>query len=465
MKQNHKRIATGGIVLAIVGAVVVGAFGLHKRRDSADTARVIDPRVSELLDVSKIGHVPIRPENNAFDHYRRASLQLSPMSEAARKQNSESCRTGCSGGWQAIGADLRGWLELNRASLNHFREGSDCNEAVYCQPAEQTITDSMEVLRNLNEMRTLVELEILRLEADGDFGAAWSWCRALLRASRHSGLHGEFAERLVGKKLHECAVRSVVRWASFPEVTVAMLRVALHECRLIYEQTVAPSGPISIEYLIRMKCLSDQNGVAVVDQAASILEQSQETVDRSTEPAASIAALPLVFTNWLTQCDLPRHARHPVSLGRITLFQSEPGDGIGMEAFEQRLKPAFIVQTLGPNVMQFLDALDRELAGQRLMETALLTQIRLRESGSLPAKLEELIGTDLDELPVDPFAPGEHLHYRRNWTDAKTAKIWSIGSDEKDDDGLIDITSTNDLTGDIIVHVGYIEDLESTASP
>jgi type II secretory pathway pseudopilin PulG len=161
----------------------------------------------------------------------------------------------------------------------------------------------------------------------------------------------------------------------------------------------------------------------------------------------------LIFTNWLSQCDRPRRSRMPFAEDAEALFTPDPNDSPppgGLATFEinrwlQRTRFAMVIL---PASLQIVDANDREQARLRLLEAVLALQLYHRERGHYPDSLENLVGSGLDELPVDPFGPGEPVHYRQADQPADGFTVWSIGPDAVDDEGRVDLNNDG-KTGDI----------------
>jgi hypothetical protein len=59
---------------------------------------------------------------------------------------------------------------------------------------------------------------------------------------------------------------------------------------------------------------------------------------------------------------------------------------------------------------------------------------RLEYAGAFPSKLEDLVPTYLDGVPLDPFT-GDPISY-----DPKAARIWCMGEDGKTDATLVPAT-------------------------
>lgn len=67
-----------------------------------------------------------------------------------------------------------------------------------------------------------------------------------------------------------------------------------------------------------------------------------------------------------------------------------------------------------------------------LLMTALALRVYRLEKGAYPQKLNALVPSYLQAIPTDPYGAGEALRYQKKGADYK---LWSIGTDGKDDGG------------------------------
>ena len=413
-----------------------------------------DAELPEPVDAASIGHVPVAPGDNAFEFYRRASLLVEKMNPSAVEQHNDAA---LDGGWEAIGPDLRAWLEQHRQVLDLFRSGSECNQAVYCQPADLTLTTDMKVPQEMRQMVRLAQLESIRLLDAGDPDAAWQWCRAIIRASRHVGLHGAVLERLVGHAFHAVGCQQTLRWATDPRVDLRMLRTALDEIRSDYAQTAPMSRTLKIEYLLTLRTMRDQTITTqlIHDDFRGVAGDADTLRRLADEPAISIRSAKLAFANWIYYCDLPRPHRPTTVSGDFGLFQSKPegppgSQEIGPEEIDALLERTLLAKKMLSVVKIFIESGDRETAKQGLVELSLAAQCHYREYGAFPDTIQPLAETYFAELPIDPFGHGDPLHYRLEPA-ANGVTLWSIGPDEIDNDGKVNYFKLG--YGDMIYHV------------
>ncbi|MGQ0635010.1 MAG: hypothetical protein ACT4QC_10395 [Planctomycetaceae bacterium] len=412
------------------------------------------PDIPEPFDLEAVGHVDVKPEENAFELYAVAADKQQPMPTAL----ADNYDLAVEQGWSLASDELRDWLDRNRPALEMFRQASERPEAVYYQPEELSFDSRFDLLGQLRVFARLVRLETLRLEDAGDVEGAWEWHRALLRSGRHTGWHGGLTERLIGAALYAMGNEGVRRWAGRADVDAAPLRAALGEIRSIHRLTVPPSGPLKVDYLATQRLLNDPTAfrqkLPTAPAQRALFDHPVVLYFRG-EPEITRRLARLAWTNWLAQCDLPRPERVATVPGSAELFQiSAPPPGtMPPEQVEQRLSQSSRAQYLICATGQFLKAHDREQMRQAMLELALCLQIYHREHGEFPAALEALIGDDLQELPVDPFGKGEPIHYRREIDPAEGVTLWSIGPKGEVDEACLDVPEQNWTAQEYVVRM------------
>jgi len=411
------------------------------------------PDIKEPFDLDKFGHVDVAPEDNAFELYRAASAKLVSQTNASRTDAVDAVLYG---GWLKSSEELRDWLEENREALELFRQASERPEAVYFQPAEKTIVSPQLVVSN--HLRTLAQLaclEAARLEANAKPAAAWTWLSALLRASRHSGSHGCTVERMVGITMHRYAYAAIVIWAANPRLAVADLRHVLADVRKIHARTVPASETLKVEYLITRKNYADLN-LFSRDLDFPWYIANSFVMYPMGEPEMGRRLTKMIWTNWLLECDRPRHLRRPDAAGTARLYALDHDvasieGGLSNARIESCLKRSVLGKHFLIPPQDFIIWHDCEAAKQRILEVALALLIYFHEHAGFPETLEQLVGHGLDEVPVDPFGTGESIRYRREPLAADGVTIWSIGSDGVDDDASFPSNKSRaDDRGDIL---------------
>ncbi len=423
------------------------------------------PDITEPFDLEKFGHVEIAPEQNAFELYRAASEKLVSETNDVRK---DALFDVIKGGWSKCPDEVRSWLEENRDALELFREGSERPEAVYFQPAEKTCVTQLVVTNRLRTLAQLACLEASRVEANMKPAAAWKWLSAVHRASRHSGMHGDTVERMVGISMYNWAYRATVHWAANPRLTGADLRQVLADVREIHARTVPASETLMAEYLISRKYYAD------VSLFARDLDFPWYIANRCVmyplaEPELGRRLTKMIWTNWLSQCDRPRHLRAPIAAGQAGLYAVDSGapplkTGLPIARIESCLERSVLGKYFLRVPPEFVVCHDGEIARQLLLEVTLTLQIYFHEHAAYPDSLEQIVRHGLDEVPADPFGNGEPIRYRRERNAADGVTIWSIGPDGIDEGGgeyFADKDNRKDDRGDITCRVRPPQLLES----
>ena len=201
------------------------------------------PDVPEPFDAEAFAHASVPDDQNAFDLYRQASERLEPLGAELADNYAGAMKKG----WRELPDAYREWLERNRELLAIYRAGSERPDALYVQPGELMWDTQLPVTCSLGDLSRLAELEALRLEAQEDCSAAWTWYRAILMSGRHSGRHGGLVERMVGCTIYGRAAWPIARWASLSGVDAAMLRAALAEVRDVYAMTPCTSETLKAD--------------------------------------------------------------------------------------------------------------------------------------------------------------------------------------------------------------------------
>ncbi len=414
------------------------------------------PDIPPPFDVEKYGTVQITPEDNAYEHYTKASALLIGTTGLNDGEYDKALEEG----WSGASEGVRKWVEDNRPALELWRKGTAAPDALFCQPKDQRFDTLSDELNDFREFARLAMLEGSRLEGEGKPEAAWKMYRAMFRSSRHCGRNGVIIERLVGIGTLVIAAESIEKWAANPDVDAAMLRQALSEISEDYEMTSPTSTGFQGEYFMILNYLDDPNlpsifmnewgswgvgGNPIVAELPVGL-----TFFLFNEPELSRRVINHVFANWLAQVDNPRHARTPQHAGHLELYDPEPGAKTGSlnpMKLEESVRNSLVARLMLPALLQFEAVVSREQARQACLTVILAAQAYQRAHGEFPETMKPLQDGYLDVLPADPFgAAGETIHYRR---DGDRAVVWSIDENQADDLGDVKYVSGSGEPGDI----------------
>jgi hypothetical protein len=435
------------------------------------------PDIGEPFDVKRHASLSIPEDANAFTAYRAAANDLSsgqivernPLRERAARKSLEQAEKL---GWSAANEDVRKWLERNRGALLRWREGTERQEGVEIQPAEMTPETLLPVTDRLRDLLRLALLEAARLSETGKSQEAWSWYRAALRCSRHSGMHAGIICRLVGADLHRRCAAAILHWAARPDVTADELRRALEETIAIYGMTLPLSDCIRTEYISSYAAPDGQFDEElpgtewIVTKHINLGERLLLNLTGSTERMRRIGKL--MYANWLSQADRPRYARTPVVSRLLWLYALSPSatphpklypPGFIAACFfstEVELKRLHLPSpSFAPAVRELFQTIDAEQTEQSALELALALELYHRGHGEFPSTLAPLQQGYLKQIPADPFGQGGPMHYRREAAAGGGATVWSVGFDGIDQQGkpTPDPQGRGDETGDLVFHV------------
>ena len=418
------------------------------------------PSVAEPFDVASFEEVQVAPEDNAWFPYRQAARQVVPMSTAAKEEYDNTFEEGAA----AIGESLTGAIRSNQTALNLFLEGSK-RTGFQRTRDEASAIQSDDINSSLRELVRLTEAQALILLQAGDVESAWDHLHANLRCGRHLGQNSDSNGRLIGRAFHVCGIRRIARWAESPLVDTPLLRRALDDIRATYAMTPPISTALKFDYLY---CRSICNTPALQDSGMNQqnLRNRLEWEGRwfLGEPELSRTVLRAAFSNWLSECDRlpcqrsPRtdwglFSRAPVATGSASM--------ISADAIDHLILRSLVARPLVCTEPYVFTSLDSEVAWQAILELLLATQIHYRETGAFPASADELVGTTLDALPIDPFGLDPTgrvvpIGYRREAESEDGATIWSIGPDGIDDAGKLKYPASigrDSERGDVLITI------------
>ena len=211
------RLFAWGVMIAL--ATFTGVF-VWRVRSAGELPDLGDP-----FDVAAARQpVVIADRDNAYVAYAAARIDTAvvpdEIGEAAWKADEDALR------WSKANSASLELVEKYRWALEILREGSQRTDAMYHQPGEYSVHTVLGLMQEVFIHNALAGLEGSRLEEQGKMAEAWVWYHAMLRSSRMVGRHAGLVERRYGAKMHELAVKRILRWAADPRVDAAMLRRA-----------------------------------------------------------------------------------------------------------------------------------------------------------------------------------------------------------------------------------------------
>jgi hypothetical protein len=406
--HHHRRLVATACLGLI--ALMIAGFSWH-----ATSLRGI-PDIGEPFDVAAFSAVKVADEDNAYVLYRQAAAKVVDTGHLNGNLKLD---------WATAPEIEKRWLEENREALQIWRLGTERPDSSLIDPAELTFDTNLEILQVLRDFCRLAQLEGSRLEAAGDYRAAWGWYRAILRSSRHCGRRGTMIERLVGVAIYWTAAFRITNWARNPKVDAASLREALTEIQAIDLMTPPTSDTVKCEYLSFIQTMErpgvfrkllkgleipyGPNGVKIPDGAewktgARSWLEFQAFYKR--EPERSRRLFRLVAANWLESCDLPKSRRPPMLADRPLFSVPAAPEHLSAEALRDWIESTIILKSFMPAGGAMFNAVDRERGRQAQLVVDVASQLYQREHGDEPDDPAQLVGPYLKSLP-EGYAPAE----------------------------------------------------------
>jgi hypothetical protein len=416
--RGRRRLALALLYLAILAVAGLFAWWALSLRGLPD--------VGDPFDVAAFGTVRLPDDQNAFVLYRQAVAQL----KRANIRMS-SGRNTPSDDWATADDAMRRWVLDNREALATWLRATRRPDALLVQPGQMTIATNLDVVQALRDFARLALLEGSRRAQAGDPSAAAELYAALLRSSRHAGMHGAVIQRLIGAAILRLAVHRVTAWAEDPRVNAEALRRVLADAIAAEAMTPPTSEIFKVEYLALRNELDRPGPVSAGAlrefQAGSALGEFQDwtaylpggmplRLFLLREPERSRRVVRLLFANWLAYVDRPPAQRQPAAIAApgarpalnpfpFPFYQGDPD----APASSRALSPQELGRWFGTTIYArlLLPALEsaRSAAGGdrgqlRTLQVILAEQLYRRDhGGAAPKSLGALVGRYVPALP------------------------------------------------------------------
>jgi hypothetical protein len=347
--------------------------------------------------------------------------------------------------WSKAGLDVRAFVQEKGDALEVWRQASERPEAIYHQPGELAIDTLLPIAQDISILGRLAGLEGSRREENGEMSAAWKWYRAMLRSSRHVGMHGVVVERMIGARMHEMAAVRILHWAADPRADIRFLHQALDDVVAADAMTAPLSRALKLEYLMSLRDLKELrvlvsdipmpggwNGWLEQLVAASGAKPQIQRVrlQATNDVERSQRAIRLLYANLLAQADKPASDRVAIAIAKPTIiFAADPSAppaarAVAPEVLDQAIDRAAFAQAavrpppdLAPGGISLMNApfdpkslLAREPRRRAVLIVKLAAELFRREQGHAPATAAALSGRYLKKLPEgikddDPIPP------------------------------------------------------------
>jgi hypothetical protein len=378
------------------------------------------PDIGEPFDVVKFGTVDVPDADNAMILYREAGKEL--IAPSATDYKVASSKAWDYHSWATADPEVRRWAMDNRPALDVWLKATERSNSLLFQPQD---VENQSILGTIYLIRDLLHpamLEVSRLEGNDDVAGVWKLHRAMVRSSRHAGMHGGAMQRLVGHDILMRARPGVQRWIDNPSVTPAMLCQAIADIEVCKAMTSPNSEMVRSEYFMGRSFLND-SGIWRHHQLGG-LEGNQEWFNHISfapetrhflmrEPERSRRVLCLITAGVLAQCDRPRSSRPPIVSRKYAIYDvnrftpSSVGALTPNELTEWAERLTFM-STMGNLSGPVLARVDAETG---IFDTFLLRMAERAyeiEHGKPPKTYADLLGPYLKTLP-EGFEPIDHI--------------------------------------------------------
>jgi len=406
-----------GLAVAFIAVLVIWIGGIRNLEGLPDVGDPFDVAEARLP-------VVLSDDDNAYVLYALAKRTPSQFPEALRRVDFRKLT------WSKSGDAVRDFVEKNRPALETLREGSARPHALYHQPGEMAIDTILPVVQEVSMLTGLAGIEGSRHEEAGAMDEAWSWYRAMLRASRHVGEHGVLIERMVGASMHEKAARRIIHWAADPRVDAGRLRRALADTLAADAMTPPLSEALKLDYLIELRDVIELRVMVseipmpggrfgwieqMVKSSGAKVPIQRMRLHATNDVARSQRALRLLYANWLAQVDKLAANRAPIAIRKpILIYASDPtaapaARAVAPEVLDKAIDRTSLAREMfrpddprssrDPSPWEGDGPLAREPRRRSVLIVKLAAELYRREHGQPPATAGSLLGPYLKALP------------------------------------------------------------------
>jgi hypothetical protein len=363
------------------------------------------PATGHPFDLHELLARDIPEDENAFTYYREATRGITPFHQL--QGSTERVYE-----WDKADPQVRTWVNESNQAMEIWKQGAEKSKAMYHPPRALNYATALPVTQTLRDLAHLALLEGSRLEGEGDMQGAWTWYRALLRCSRHSGQNGCQVERFTGLALHGLAAERIDHWAADPRVTAQQLRQAEHDVAEAEMLTVPVSETLKLEYLVTVRTLDDRRMLLEVmtqsggpSRAATWRRympfiQSDSGLPSwylANEPERTRRVVQHIFANELAHCDKPPAARPKLLRTSPIIFERDSASRTSRVAVDPPRLSRLYDQSLLNRLelpwawrMASLKKLDEEREGAAKLLRVLSDQRNLREQAHKPPRAPQV---------------------------------------------------------------------------
>ncbi|WP_435007314.1 ABC transporter permease [Tundrisphaera lichenicola] len=378
-----------------LGLLLVVPFGLHVPCYIAWRAWGI-PDVGPQYAASRSGVVSVPPGQDASEAYRlaldlvrnRSGLDLlrtgsNPEIDSVIDRGWNSEQTGAGALWRENGPAIEAAREAATRPLSGFKI-----------PESMTLLSGYDpVSAKLPLLGMLLALDTRERLARDDLTGAWADILAQLRMANHLAEGEATLSRMASATiLHHRAIGLAIDWAGHPQQTAETIRRARDSLKSI------PPLPTATETLRAESLLIDRTlDLPVEDLHEILLGQRFSSL----------------IASWWERIHARRLARRMIA-DLIPEAEREPWQRTRDVRLDPRPEGSPLARLIFPAFQWVIFGLDSEMVGRRALDQILaLRSWQFAHDGKYPDQLDEIVPTQLDRLPSDPYS-GKPFGYVRS---------------------------------------------------
>ncbi len=401
--RGRRRLALLTLYALIAAAIALLAWRASRLSDLPD--------IGDPFDLAPVLAVDVPGDRNAFTLWKEAS---------ARARSSAEVET------RILHGPYTGSDPAVAEILELWRKGAERPDAMLARPGDMRLETRIGTILEDHRRFSMLALTAGSGCVDrGDMEGAWTWYRAVLRASRLIGRNGSATFFRVGMSEYEMTSRSILAWAADGRVDAAMLRRALGEVIAINRLSARPSDVLRIDYLSMRHSLNHPG--YVFDEFVRSRTREDVASDFSglrhltlmhhlawfagNELERTRRLQRLAYANWLRDCDEPPAVRPGIVASKRSgaEFYDQPSSrsagGISGVDLARRVDESRVASLHISDGVHLPPLADGDLASRADLVVELASTLYQREHGRPPALLDALVGPYLERLPEGYVAP------------------------------------------------------------
>ncbi|MBN2473711.1 MAG: hypothetical protein JXB62_03835 [Pirellulales bacterium] len=264
------------------------------------------------------------------------------------------------------------------------------------RPAAEEELAAAELYRRAGELRTSARV----LEAEGDLDATWDRYLAALRMADRLRVRGAIAELLNADRIETDVYGALPDWAARPGQTPERIRGALGQLDELARRRPSPSDALEADFFLTRETLS---GHLEHPLPHSPLNTEVQLVVYCTRRLPWEKARAFRLLDFLAQRDLERvrlAERQAAEGKRIT----QPTDELAGPRQQWLETTPFLRLCYSQHASHLVRSILRMETRRRVVRLLLAIEAHQHEHDRLPERLDDLVGPDLDAVPIDPYS-------------------------------------------------------------